>query len=125
MIKTLLLVGLGGGLGSILRYLSSVLVTRHFNTAFPLATFLVNITGCFLIGLLVSLIEKQTWAGDNFKYLFITGFCGGFTTFSAFAHENVGLISNQQTLIAFAYIAASVVIGLLFVWLGMAAGRLF
>ncbi|HYD90539.1 MAG TPA: fluoride efflux transporter CrcB [Flavobacterium sp.] len=125
MIKTLLLVGLGGGLGSILRYLSSVLVTRHFNTAFPLATFLVNITGCFLIGLLVSLIEKQTWAGDNFKYLFITGFCGGFTTFSAFAHENVGLISNQQTLIAFAYIAASVVIGLLFIWLGMAAGRLF
>lgn len=125
MIKTLLLVGFGGGLGSILRYLSSVLVTRHFNTAFPLATFLVNITGCFLIGLLVSMVEKQTWAGDNFKYLFITGFCGGFTTFSAFAHENVGLISNQQTLIAFAYIAASVVIGLLFIWLGMAAGRLF
>ena len=90
-----------------------------------MATFIVNIAGCFLIGLLVSMVEKQAWADNNFRYLFITGFCGGFTTFSAFAHENVSLLNSQQSFIAFAYIAASVVAGLLAVWLGMAAGRAF
>ena len=124
MIKAILLVGLGGGIGSILRYVSSVFINRHFNTAFPLATFFVNIVGCFLIGILVSLVEKQPWADNNFRYLFITGFCGGFTTFSAFAHENISLFNTQQTLIAFAYIAASFIVGLLAVWLGMATGRL-
>ena len=125
MIKTILLVGLGGGIGSILRYLSSVFVHKYYNTAFPAATFLVNVVGCFLIGILVSMVEKQAWADNNFRYLFITGFCGGFTTFSAFAHENVNLLNNQQALIAFAYIASSVIIGLFAVWLGMAAERHF
>jgi CrcB protein len=124
MIKTILLVGIGGGIGSILRYLSSVLVNRYFNTAFPLATFCINMLGCLLIGVLMGIVEKQQWAGDNFKFLFITGFCGGYTTFSTFAHENLSLINGQHTLIAFAYIAGSILTGLLAVWLGIFLSRI-
>ena len=125
MIKTIVLVGMGGGVGSILRYLTAVLVNKYFNGAFPLATFLINIVGCLIIGILMSAVERYTWADDNFKYVFITGFCGGYTTFSAFANENVFLMNTGQSLVAFSYIAASVVAGLFCVWLGMVLGKAF
>ncbi|MGQ2983767.1 fluoride efflux transporter CrcB [Flavobacterium sp.] len=125
MIRSMLLVGLGGATGSILRYLSAMLVNKYWNNAFPLATFLINMLGCLLIGMLMAFIEKQSGISDNFRLFFITGFCGGYTTYSAFAYENTTLMTNGQTLIAFAYIAASVLAGLLFVWLGMMAGRWF
>ncbi len=119
MFKSILLVGLGGAVGSILRYLSSLFVTRYFNSVFPLATFTVNIIGCFLIGLIFGYMEKEQITNDTIKYLFITGFCGGYTTFSTFAIENVGLIQSEHTLSAFAYIAASIITGLFAVWLGL------
>lgn len=119
MFKSILLVGLGGAVGSILRYLSSLFVTRYFNSVFPLATFTVNIIGCFLIGLIFGYMEKEQITNDTIKYLFITGFCGGYTTFSTFAIENVGLMQSQNTLSAFAYIAASIITGLFAVWLGL------
>jgi len=123
MIRTILLVGLGGGIGSILRYLTSVVINKNFSTTFPLATFVINMLGCFIIGILVSLMDKQPWAGDNFKYFFVTGFCGGYTTFSTFANENVSLMNSNHSFIAFAYIAASVVAGLIAVWCGMVLGK--
>lgn len=119
MFKSILLVGLGGAVGSILRYLSSLFITRYFNSVFPLATFAVNIIGCFLIGLIFGYMEKEQITNDTIKYLFITGFCGGYTTFSTFAIENVGLIQSEHTLSAFAYIAASIITGLFAVWLGL------
>jgi CrcB protein len=122
MIRTILLIGLGGGIGSILRYLTSVLVNKYFTTTFPLATFIINMLGCFLIGVFMGFIEKGG-TPDNYKYLFVTGFCGGYTTFSAFAFENSSLLNTHNTFIAFAYIAASVVAGMLFVWLGLLLGR--
>lgn len=123
MIKTIVLVGVGGAIGSILRYLTSIVVNKHFTPTFPLATFCVNMLGCFIIGVLVGIMDKQAWAGDNFKYFFITGFCGGYTTFSAFANENINLINSNHSIMAFAYIAASVVAGLFAVWIGMLLGR--
>ncbi len=118
----ILLVGLGGGAGSILRYLTALLVNKYYSDAFPLATFIINMTGCFAIGAFMGFIEKGL-PNANYQYLFVTGFCGGFTTFSAFAYENTSLIGNGNSLIAFSYIAASIVAGLAFVWLGMALGR--
>ncbi|MCW4467736.1 fluoride efflux transporter CrcB [Flavobacterium sp. MFBS3-15] len=125
MIKSILLVGLGGAIGSILRYLSAMLVNKYWHSTFPLATFLINMLGCLLIGVFMAIIEKQPGISDNFRLLFVTGFCGGFTTYSAFAYENTTLMTSGQTLIAFAYIAASVLAGLLFVWLGIMLGRWF
>ncbi len=111
--------GIGGGLGSILRYLTTLLVNKYWNNSFPLATFIINSIGCFIIGMLVAYAGKQAWAGDNFRLLLITGFCGGYTTFSAFALENLNLVQGNYSLMAFLYIGLSVFTGIVAAWLGM------
>ena len=119
MLKSLLFVGLGGGIGSIFRYLTSVYIARYVPAKFPLATFSSNIIGCFLIGLLFGYFEKNTMVNSDMKLLFVTGFCGGYTTFSTFGHENISLFQSNNSLLAFAYIGASLIFGLLAVWLGL------
>jgi CrcB protein len=119
MIKEILLVGLGGGVGSILRYLGSVYSSRIFHTNFPVGTFFVNILGCFIIGLLISLVEHQQVLNENHRLLFITGFCGGFTTFSAFSSESLRLFESGNSLSGIFYIAVSVFTGISAVWLGI------
>ena len=119
MIRAIILVGIGGGVGSILRYLTNVFVTKYFQTTFPLATFTANFLGCLLIGILLGIFDRQQLANPDLKYLFITGFCGGYTTFSAFAAENINLFQTGNSLTAFLYIAASVLVGLFAVWLGL------
>lgn len=118
MIKEILLVGLGGGLGSIFRYLTSVLAGKLLPSPFPWGTLVVNIVGCLLIGLLVGMFEKGQLLSSELRLLLIAGFCGGYTTFSAFALENINLFSNQHSSLAFLYIAASVLLGLAAVWAG-------
>ena len=83
MVRNLLLVALGGGLGSVCRYL----VSRMVESSFPWGTFAVNILGSLLIGLLVALVGKGI-VSNEIKLLLVTGFCGGFTTFSTFANES-------------------------------------
>ncbi len=119
MFKTILLVGSGGALGSILRYLTAVLVNKYWSNIFPLAIFITNVLGCFLIGLMVGVLEKNNLASSNLKWFLITGFCGGYTTFSAFGYENLKLFQDQNTFIALIYIASSVFIGILAVWFGL------
>jgi CrcB protein len=114
MIKQILLVGAGGAIGSILRFLTSAAVTRPEPFLFPLGTFTVNTLGCFCIGLFANLIPSS-----NLRFLLITGFCGGFTTFSTFADETLTLINNNQPTLAFIYTLASCATGLCAVWLGM------
>lgn len=123
MIKQVLLVGLGGGIGSILRYLTSVLTAKYYSGAFPLPTLAANAVGCLLIGLLLGALGQHIQANQELKLLFITGFCGGYTTFSAFAAENINLMQHQQYGAAMLYIGLSVFTGLLGVWLGLALSK--
>lgn len=123
MIKQLILVGLGGAIGSVLRFLTSVLVAKYWSGLFPLATFGVNVVGCFVIGLLLGLLEQRAVLDDRLRLLLITGFCGGFTTFSAFAGENINFLQRQHYGFAILYIVVSVLLGLLAVWLGATLTR--
>lgn len=117
--KSLLIVGLGGGLGSILRYLCQKWVYEIYPHPFPWGTFIVNIAGCFLIGIFYSLSEKSALFTTEWRLLLTTGFCGGFTTFSAFAFENLNLLRTGDTVYFFLYIIASVVLGIAAVLAGI------
>lgn len=121
MIKQMLMVGMGGAAGSMLRFAVSLITSRFYTGLFPVATFVVNVTGCFLIGVLAAQIPASA-EGNGLRYLLITGFCGGYTTFSAFSYENLQLINNGHTVTAAGYIFASVVVGLAAVWLGVKTG---
>ena len=114
--KTLLFIFLGGGIGSILRYIISSLEHKLFPATFlPISTLFVNILGCFIIGYCSSLFKDYSCL----RPLFITGFCGGFTTFSTFSSENINLLLNGQFLSSIIYIALSIILGLLAVYLGV------
>ena len=117
--KTIFYIALGGGLGSVLRYLTAVVMNKYVQATFPYATFVTNIIGCLLIGLFFGYLEKQNAVSPNLKFFLITGLCGGYTTFSAFSHENVQLLQNNQILIAFLYISLSVFLGLMATWTGL------
>jgi fluoride exporter len=108
-------VGLGGALGSMLRYAACLFFTTKY---FPAATLLVNILGSFIIGLVLALSVKDENFLNNWKLFLATGICGGFTTFSAFSAENVALLQNGKYLIALLYITLSIVLGIAAAWLG-------
>ena len=120
MLRQLLLVALGGALGSAMRYLTAILLARHYTDSIPLATLMVNVLGCFLIGLLIGLCSETTYL----RLLFITGFCGGFTTFSTFTAESYVMFREGAYGLALLYIAGSVLIGLLALWVGLYVSRI-
>jgi fluoride exporter len=105
-------IAVGGALGSVLRFIVQRVMIINFPNAFPTGTFLVNITGCFLIGVLFRLLSPQQSNTADLQLLLVTGFCGGFTTFSAFSLEGMMLLQQQRYSIFFVYFAASVTVGL-------------
>lgn len=123
MIKNILLVGLGGGIGSMLRYLSQRMADKVYPIHFPWGTFAVNIIGCFLIGIFWGISFKSFESNENWKVFLMTGLCGGFTTFSAFTLEGIGLLKEQKMALFFLYIAGSVLVGLAATYLGMKLSR--
>ncbi|MDR2285960.1 MAG: fluoride efflux transporter CrcB [Prevotellaceae bacterium] len=122
--KTLLIVGLGGGLGSMLRYLVTYFVTSRIThlTRFPaiFGTLAVNFAGCLLIGVAIGLSERYEWFSPQMRLFVAAGICGGYTTFSAFAYENISLIRNGNCLVSLIYISVSVVICLFATYIGFA-----
>ena len=115
----LLLIGLGGGVGSILRYLLSGLVQGLSGAAaFPLGTLVVNLLGCLAIGVLTELSESRGVLDPEMRGLLIVGLIGGFTTFSTFANETMSAIRDNALLVATGNVVASVTLGLAAVWAG-------
>jgi fluoride exporter len=111
--KAVLFVGLGGGIGSILRYLISLFIARHVPIAFPLGTFLVNVSGCFLIGTFYALAAKHGSFTPDWRLFLVTGICGGYTTFSTFSYDGLILLRQGATLYFFLYMLGSLTLGLL------------
>ena len=115
--KSFLLVFLGGGLGSGLRYLVTITMNQY-SKVLPFGTFTVNMLGCLLIGLILGYAQRENTLTSNQALLLATGFCGGFTTFSAFANENLELIKNGELFNFSVYTIGSVLIGILAVFIG-------
>lgn len=122
MIKDLLLVGLGSGLGGMCRYLVSQLLVTTQN-GFPWGTFTVNIVGSLLIGLLWGLSSRLPSLSPVLTLLFMVGFCGGFTTFSTFSREGLTLLQTQNYTLFLLYTLGSVVLGILAVMVGYIWGK--
>ena len=115
--KSFLLVFLGGGLGSGLRYLVTIAMNQY-SKVLPFGTFAVNMIGCLLIGLVLGYAQKENTLTSNQTLLLATGFCGGFTTFSAFASENLELIRNGDLFNFSIYAIGSVFVGMLLILIG-------
>lgn len=124
MIKNFLLVAFGGGAGSLARYLCQKWLGESYPHPFPWGTFIVNLLGCFLIGVIYAASEKTTFVGPQVRLLLITGFCGGFTTFSTFAFENMNLLRGGDTVYFLTYTIASVVLGIAGVFAGIGIMKL-
>lgn len=125
MIKTLLLIGTGGFLGSISRFLASRFMQNNFPSAFPFGTFFVNISGCFLIGLIYGLSERSPMISSEWKMFLAVGFCGGFTTFSTFANENLALLRDGDFFHFLMYTGLSVFLGITATFIGVIITKIF
>ncbi len=119
MSRVLLLVGTGGFIGGVFRYLATSYFTKVFPSSFPYGTFVVNIIGCLVIGIIYGLSERFNWLTPEWRLFLATGVCGGFTTFSAFAYENIKLLQNGEFFTFAIYSISSFTFGLFSVYFGL------
>jgi CrcB protein len=123
MIRYMLLAGIGGFVGTCLRYLTGKLCHLWALGGFPLGTFVVNIIGSFLIGALLGLAEKENMLSPAANVMLVTGFCGGFTTFSSFADDIFLLMQHKQWSLFAVYTTLSLIVGVLMVWGGRVVAK--
>jgi fluoride exporter len=115
------LVLIGGGAGALLRYVGSTAIMQRYAGAFPLGTFVINITGSFGIGLLMTLLTGRLQASPGWRLFLVTGFLGGYTTFSSFEYEVFQSVRQGSRWIALLNAVGSVAAGYVAVWLGVLA----
>lgn len=119
-----LAVAIGGALGAVSRYGLDGWIERRVESSFPWSTFVINISGCFLVGFLVAAVVDRERAPQWLRVGLIVGFCGGFTTFSTFAQETLDLLEGRELALALASVAGSVVLGVVAVLGGTKVGQL-
>lgn len=116
-------IGLGGFLGAVARYQLDSLITRHQRGGFPWGTLVVNLSGCFLLGLLFTVSSERLDANPALRVALTVGFVGAYTTFSTFSLQAVQLTEAGEVGQAAGYVGASVAVGILAAWAGMSVGR--
>jgi len=119
-----LVIGIGGFLGANARYLVAGWAAQRFGTTFPYGTFIINVSGSFILGLFLVVVQERTFIHPNYRLFFAVGFLGAYTTFSTFTYESLRLLQDGSILLGLTNIFASVVIGLLGVVLGVVLGGL-
>jgi len=115
----------GAGLGGLARYVAGTWIMAKYGGRFPLGTFVINITGAFLIGILMTLLTERFQPHPNWRLFLVVGFLGGYTTFSSFEYETYQAVRDGEHWLGLIYVGGSVVLGYLGVWLGsvLASGR--
>ncbi len=119
MTRSLILVGTGSCIGGISRYLAQQIIQKHYPASIPLGTLCVNISGCLAIGIVYGLAMKANLLSPELRLFLATGFCGGYTTFSSFAYENISLMQEGEFFYTGLYVLLSIVIGFAAVYLGI------
>jgi CrcB protein len=117
------IVGIGGFMGSVLRFWVASYIGQRMGTRFPYGTFLINITGSFLVGFAMTVLTEKINLSPNWRYLIPIGFIGGYTTFSTFEYETLRAIQDGQFTIGTLNVVLSVLVGFLMVWAGVIVGK--
>lgn len=117
------MIAIGGAVGAIARFLLGAYVGQSMGTRFPYGTFVVNMSGCFVIGVSMTILTGRVHLSPNWRYLIPIGFIGAYTTFSTFEYETLRAIQDGQWLNGGLNVLLSVVVGFVMVWLGAVAGR--
>ena len=118
MLKSMFLAGMGGFVGTCLRFLVGRLCATYFPSFWPTGTMIDHMDGCLIIGILCGLAQRTNLISTELNVLLLAGFCGGFTTFSSFSNETFQMIQSRGVSTALLYVLLSVVLGIGFVWLG-------
>jgi CrcB protein len=119
MFKNLLIVGAGSFVGGICRHLTQLYVQKNYPSSIPYGTLAANIIGCFIIGIVYALADRGNYLSPTARLLLVTGFCGGYTTFSSFAAENVSLLHAGEFFYSAAYVLMSIIFGFIAVYIGI------
>ena len=117
--RLLFMIGAGGFIGTVARYLFQQGISKLFPVLFPLGTLAINLTGCFLIGVIYALTERWNILTPEWRIFLTTGFCGGFTTFSTFTYETYNMIRDDQYLYVSLYVGISIIAGLALTFFGI------